>query len=393
MIGAETPSAVAHARAPISDAQAIELLRRAIEIASISGHEAPVARFLVDQARRFGLRAEIDAAGNFAAATAGDPLRSGGDRRDVVLLGHMDTVPGHVPVRIEGDRLYGRGAVDAKGPLAAFLCAAAAVELPAGVRVVVIGAVEEETPTSRGARAVIDRYRPAACIIGEPSGWDGVTLGYKGRLVVNFTLQRGCGHSAGPHGSVADSAADWWRQAQARAIALAPTEGGPFGQVQATLRSFQTFSDGLNDRVEVTAGFRLPPGVPPEAVRAACAAALPAGAALTVEGAEHAVTADRTSGLVRTLTGQIRAAGARPRLVYKTGTSDMNVVSPAWGCPVAAYGPGDSALDHTPDEHIDLREYLAAIGVLRRALAALPQTWPGPSADAPARGAKPDHSG
>ena len=49
----------------------------------------------------------------------------------------------------------------------------------------------------------------------------------------------------------------------------------------------------------------------------------------------------------------------------------MNVVGPAWGCPIAAYGPGDSALDHTPEEHIDLDEYQAAIGVLASALARL----------------------
>ena len=40
-----------------------------------------------------------------------------------MLLGHIDTVPGRVPVRREGGRLYGRGAVDAKGPLACFVAA------------------------------------------------------------------------------------------------------------------------------------------------------------------------------------------------------------------------------------------------------------------------------
>jgi LysW-gamma-L-lysine carboxypeptidase len=46
----------------------------------------------------------------------------------------------------------------------------------------------------------------------------------------------------------------------------------------------------------------------------------------------------------------------------------MNVVGPAWGCPIAAYGPGDSSLDHTPDEHIDLEEFQLAIDVLVHAL-------------------------
>ena len=49
----------------------------------------------------------------------------------------------------------------------------------------------------------------------------------------------------------------------------------------------------------------------------------------------------------------------------------MNIVGPVWNCPIFAYGPGDSALDHTPDEHIDLDEYLRAIRVLTQALSRL----------------------
>jgi LysW-gamma-L-lysine carboxypeptidase len=64
----------------------------------------------------------------------------------------------------------------------------------------------------------------------------------------------------------------------------------------------------------------------------------------------------------------IRAEGGRPRFKLKTGTSDMNTVGPTWQCPIVAYGPGDSSLDHTPDEHIDVEEYRRAIDVLAQAL-------------------------
>jgi LysW-gamma-L-lysine carboxypeptidase len=61
-----------------------------------------------------------------------------------------------------------------------------------------------------------------------------------------------------------------------------------------------------------------------------------------------------------------------PRFVVKTGTADMNVVAPHWPeTPVLAYGPGDSNLDHTPNEHIDLNEYLRAIEVLKGTLLVL----------------------
>ena len=75
-------------------------------------------------------------------------------------------------------------------------------------------------------------------------------------------------------------------------------------------------------------------------------------------------SAPRDSVLSRAFRRAIRAQGQQPRFVTKTGTSDMNLVAPVWNCPIVAYGPGDSALDHTPDEHIDLDKYLRAIDVL-----------------------------
>jgi len=67
----------------------------------------------------------------------------------------------------------------------------------------------------------------------------------------------------------------------------------------------------------------------------------------------------------------IRTEGGRPRFKLKTGTSNMNVVGPAWGCPIVAYGPGDSSLDHTPEEHIEIKEFRRGINVLTQALQTL----------------------
>jgi len=46
----------------------------------------------------------------------------------------------------------------------------------------------------------------------------------------------------------------------------------------------------------------------------------------------------------------------------------MNVVGPAWGPNIVAYGPGDARLDHTPQEHIHITEYIHAINVLELVL-------------------------
>ena len=98
----------------------IAFLEELISIPSPSGEEEAVAEYLVGQMTSRGFQAHRDEAGNVVGAL-GDPKAE----REIVLLGHMDTVPGLIPVRRRGNLLYGRGSVDAKGPLATFVLAAA----------------------------------------------------------------------------------------------------------------------------------------------------------------------------------------------------------------------------------------------------------------------------
>jgi LysW-gamma-L-lysine carboxypeptidase len=95
------------------------------------------------------------------------------------------------------------------------------------------------------------------------------------------------------------------------------------------------------------------------------------GAELTFGASDPPVRSEKNTPLVRALLRSIRAGGGKPRFKLKTGTSDMNVVGPAWGCPMVAYGPGDSVLDHTPREHVEIEEYQRAIEVLARVLVGL----------------------
>jgi LysW-gamma-L-lysine carboxypeptidase len=55
-------------------------------------------------------------------------------------------------------------------------------------------------------------------------------------------------------------------------------------------------------------------------------------------------------------------------LLHKTGTGDMNILGKAMNLPIVTYGPGDSHLDHTVDEHIEINEYLQAIQVYKETL-------------------------
>lgn len=378
---------------------AIDLLTKLVSIPSPSTHEARAAAFLAGWMNAAGLKAYVDEVGNAVGVKGDGP-------QEILLLGHIDTFPGEPPVYREGDILYGRGSVDAKGPLCAFAAAAAQVDPPLGWRITVVGAVEEEYATSKGARHILAQRRgeeakirrgedkkagknassssprllasspPVFCIIGEPSQWDRITLGYKGRLLLEVTLRVPFSHSAGEGRLPAEQGVDFWRQVE-QYCAQVNRENeveSPFAQLAPSLRHIASYDEGAFGRVELNLGFRLPLNLKPpqlEAELRQLMATLPEGVKAEAEfsGAELAYKGEKSNPLVRAFLGAIRAGGGHPRFVVKTGTADMNVVGPGWPTtPLVAYGPGDSSLDHTPHEHLDLNEYLRAIEVLKQVL-------------------------
>jgi LysW-gamma-L-lysine carboxypeptidase len=349
------------------DFDPIAFLEQMLRIPSLSAQEGPLARFLAAEMARLGFHSYVDGAGNVVGEAGEGPT--------IMLLGHIDTVAGIVPVRVEDGRLYGRGAVDAKGPFAAFVAAAARLlargsegGTPLRARLILVGAVEEETASSKGAHYVVDRYAPAACVISEPSGWERLTLGYKGRLLVEGRWEQPMAHSAGKDVAVAERAVSFWNAVKAYCASHNDGKTTLFEQLLPSLRAIRSGSDGLKDWAELTIGLRLPPGAEPDALACDIAQAA-AGGRLQFRGGCPAYRSDKNNLLVRAFLKGVRAAGGRPGFLLKTGTSDMNVVGPAWRCPILAYGPGDSSFDHAPDEHIEIAEYLRAIDVLETALA------------------------
>lgn len=337
------------------------LLTGLLEAYSPSHKEQPAAAYLVNWMTQAGYdRAFIDEAGN-AIGIIGD-----GDQ-DVVLLGHIDTVPGYIAVDVRDGKLYGRGAVDAKGPLATFTAAAISAGRQPGLRIVVIGAVEEEAASSKGARFAATQYNPIMCVIGEPSQWDRVTLGYKGRLLVDYRYARSMSHTASLDRSAPEQAIDFWNAVSSEVRAINAGRDKAFDQVLPSIRAIQSSDDGFCETAEMTLGFRLPLDVPPDVLKPKLLA-LAENAEINFRGEEVAYRAERNTALVRAFNNAIRDEGGKPGYVHKTGTSDMNVVGPVWNCPIVAYGPGDSALDHTPEEHIVLEEYQRGIAVLSRVL-------------------------
>lgn len=158
----------------------IDLLRDLVAIDSVNpslvpggSGESQIAAFVVNWARENGLEAEI------IEPTQGRPsvivrAKGTGQGRSLLLCGHLDTVTlegsedGLQP-RIEGDRLYGRGAYDMKAGLAACLIAAKEAANLGLAGDVIVAAVADEEFASTGIQEVLGSLAADAAIVTEPT--------------------------------------------------------------------------------------------------------------------------------------------------------------------------------------------------------------------------------
>jgi len=327
-----------------------QLLEELVSITSVSGEEAEAAERLAAYFEAHDREVWVDEVGN-VRAPADD---------SVLLTSHIDTVPGDIPVRMKDGILHGRGSVDATGPLVSM--AVAAVE----TGVSFAGVVGEETD-SRGARHLIEeRAAPEAVVNGEPSGWDAVTLGYRGFLPGTYVATSESGHTSRPERNAIQGAMDWWARVE---DAFGADEWTPvFERVTPKPVGIEggTSADGLSVEATMEVQLRIPPDMGAGAIREVADGELDGGTVQWREAIPPVMESPRNA-VARAFRVAIRQQGGEPSQLRKTGTSDMNLYAGAWDCPMATYGPGDSALDHTPREHLDLAEFDRAVAVLERA--------------------------
>ncbi|EMA44964.1 M20 family metallopeptidase [Halococcus saccharolyticus] len=176
----------------------LEFLERAVRTPS---HDdvGPMRDLLCETLREAGVEPTVDDADNVVATheASGDAA----DGPHVVLNTHLDTVSPHVPAERDGDLLHGRGACDAKGPLAAMVAVFSSIEPDRG-RITLAVTPDEET-RSIGAAALVpsldlDPDRGDAVIVGEPTGLN-VCNAAKGRFEGRVTITGERAHAAEPH--------------------------------------------------------------------------------------------------------------------------------------------------------------------------------------------------
>jgi len=350
-----------------------------LEIYSPSGKEEEISNFLAMEMENLGFRVRKDEVGNVIGEI-------GQGKLVILLCGHMDTVEGYIPVRVENNKLYGRGAVDAKAPLAAMIVAASTfVKESFPGKILVVGVVDEEG-SSRGIKHFIkEGIHPDYAIFGEPSGIGKIVFGYKGILNIKITCETPSGHSAAPwlFDNAIEKAMEVWRQI--RKLHLREEKlRSRFYSITSCLTKINggNASSMIPSKCDIYVQLRIPPQFTPEQVfnevkrkiNRYQATNPKVSVKMKMKSVANAFEADRRSVLVRALAWAIRKTTLNyASFSRKTGTGDMNVLGNALKIPVVTYGPGDSRLDHTPNEHIDLQEYLVSIQTYRKALMKLPE--------------------
>lgn len=291
------------------------------------------------------------------------------------FAGHLDVVPpgagwtsGAFAPEIRGGLLHGRGAVDMKGAIAAFVAAAARTPSTGTLSLIITG--DEEGPAIFGTRALIDRMaerglKPDFCLVGEPTSvarlGDMIKIGRRGSVNIWIDVPGRQGHVAYPHladnpipklvailaeidAIVLDEGTEWFQPSNIEATDI--TVGNPATNVipaHASARLSVRYND-LHKGNDLAA--RIEAIVKRHAPAATMIARVSGDAFLTAPGA--------LSTLISTAIAARQ--GITPELSTTGGTSDARFLSAL--CPVVEFGLINATM-HKLDEAVAIDDLVA----------------------------------
>ena len=331
-----------------------ELTRALVDIESVTENEEQVALFLLDRlgelaARHAGREERMEVAPHRFNLFArwGDPI--------VTLSTHMDTVPPFFPSREDAEYIWGRGACDAKGILAAMIAAAETL-LAGGTRDFALLFLVGEERNSAGAIAAARAPRGSRFLIaGEPTE-NLLAVGSKGALRFEVVARGRMAHSAYPE--------------------LGHSAIETLLDVLADLRRMPLPEDAVLGRGSINIGTIAgghAPNVIADAARAEIMIRLVGEAEPVREAVIRSVSGRaEVKEILSTPAVRLGQLDGFPTTVVSF-TTDIPFLGDAWGKPFLL-GPGSIHLAHTPDERVPKRQLREAVEIysdmVRRLLAA-----------------------
>jgi acetylornithine deacetylase/succinyl-diaminopimelate desuccinylase-like protein len=333
-------------------------LREILSLRSESGSEGEVRELLKAWLEEAGMHTEVDQQGNLIATLK----RESGE---VVLNGHMDTVPGHYGVAEQGDVLSARGAVDMKAGLVGVVEAMQALageELKHSPEVHFV--VGEEAAEPSGSAALAERCRASFAIVAEPTSLE-LHLGQRGRVTISVAVRGKAAHA---------SRAELGINAIYRAmdaierLRLLPMSEHPLlgsASLEVTEISAGVASNVVPEVCTFTIDRRLTLGETPEqALRQVhhALAGLDYEAKLVNGGYSKPFLLEREHPFVKALAEAI-SRHRELRYGVSRATTDASYYHSA-GIPAVIFGPGKAELAHTREERIDINEVVEFSSIL-----------------------------
>ena len=319
----------------------VALAAELLAIPSQSGDEKRVvdfvSRWLIARGWNVTVQAVSKGRGNIWASRAGS---------GVTFSTHLDTVPPHIPPKLDEKKLYGRGACDAKGIAAAMLTAADRLVSSGENRIDILMVVGEEQG-SDGARAANNLTATSRYLVnGEPTE-SKLASGAKGSLRVTVRTRGREAHSAYPH--------------------LGQSAIEPLLELLPTLRTLPLPSDPVLGETTVNVGL-IKGGTGANIIPANAEAEMMVRLVSDVEPVKRIIEEWAKGKAEIEFGSHIPAQKFHVVDGFETApmayTTDIPLLS-RWGTPLL-FGPGSIHVAHTPDEHIDVDELRASVDAYER---------------------------
>jgi acetylornithine deacetylase len=313
----------------------VALTRALVDIDSTTGQESEVGRWLADYLRGLGFSVTtqpVDESRFNVFAMIGNPL--------VVFSTHFDCVPPFFPSRVEGDRLYGRGACDAKGILAAQVAAADTLRREGETRIGMLFVVGEERGSDGAKTANLSANGCRFLIDGEPTD-SRLGSATRGMLRVKLKATGRAAHSSYPE--LGESAIDKLLDALVE------------------LRSIPLPADPVLGRTHYTVGL-IGGGVAPNVVSPSAEAEVMFRTVSAGEEIRRAMKSlesrVQVEHVLEALPVRMATVPGFDAVVFPY-TTDIPFLD-RWGQPLL-FGPGSIHVAHTADEFISIRELESSV--------------------------------
>lgn len=360
----------------MSDKQNIALFLKAVEIFSPSGKEDEMGNFLLTFLKNKGFqKVRKDDVGNVIGEIGeGEPT--------LLLSSHMDTINSLLPVREEEDKIFGRGTVDAKGPLMSLAIASSKFcKKPINGKIIFVGVVREEVSTDGMDNFLNSGVKIDYAIFAEPNNTINVVVAYKGRLSLEIIINsnKGSGHPANSWLFENSIELAFSFYTKLRNLFSSKYKGRtPYFTVIPNITEILS-AEGKNvipAQTKMYIDIRYPPGINSNKLLEEINSlkldfiknndcSIDIEILSQVEGYSVSTKNELVKALKKSIENSL---GVKARLTRKTGTTFMNIIGNRLNIPTVSIGPGDPKLEHSKNEYIIKEDFLNEIKVIENFL-------------------------